>query len=356
MAELKVSLLNRSVVDVTCSTLFVKHIEGSMSGPELALNVATDGRLQAEYEKHEKDNYIEVSSEGQLPFSAIYALNFHKQDLPFTYASVDTYARRILQVATRERSTARQNRSTVATAIHGPGAGLDTSEAMETLLTAFASELQSLRRLGDLREIILIERDENIFDRLHERLKHLENKGVITYDGNAMLLRARSPQPDDTFEADTLRQRSLRHLFVAMPFAKEFDNLYYFGIKGPVEQRHRKCERVDHDKYVGDVVDRIKERIATAELVIADITGASANVFFEVGYADGMRKPIILLSQAQDVPFDLHTRSQIRYDPQDILSLSRALGETLDALLADSPSSEGLTRRSTRTRRKQHAG
>jgi hypothetical protein len=107
-------------------------------------------------------------------------------------------------------------------------------------------------------------------------------------------------------EAATLRRRSLKHLFVAMPYAKEFNNLYYFGIKEPIEQRDLKCERVDHDKFVGDVVDRIKERISTAELAVADITRASANVFFEVGFAAGMSKSVILLSQAQDIPFNLH--------------------------------------------------
>lgn len=349
MNELKISLLHRDVLEVTCSMLFVKHIEGTMSAPELAINEATDGRLHTVYGKHEKGDHIELPSKRGLRFPSIYVLNFHKDDLPFTYASVDTYARRIWKVATSDRRGELSNITTIATAVHGPGAGLDTSEAMETLLTAFASELQHAQRLGSLREIILVEKDKSIFQRLRERLEHLESKGIIASNGKAMLLR-----PCDLGPAG--RQGSLRHLFVAMPYAKEFNNTYYFGIKGPVEQRKRICERVDEDKYVGDVVDRIKERISMADLLIADLTGSSANVFYEVGYADGIGKSIILLSQAQDVPFDLHTRHQIRYDPQDILSLSRALGEHLDALLSAPPGREGLTGRSTRTHRKRHAG
>lgn len=349
MHELRISLLQRNVLEVTFSMLFVKHIEGTMSAPELAINQATDGRLHTVYGKHEKGDHIELPSKRGLPFPSIYVLNFHKNDLPFTYASVDTYARRICKVVTSDRSGEPSKITTIATAIHGPGAGLDTSESMETLLTAFASELQLGQRLGDLREIILVEKDKSIFKRLRERLEHLENKGIITSDGKAMFLRPCDLGPSGT-------QGSLRHLFVAMPYAKEFNNTYYFGIKGPVEQRGRRCERVDEDKYVGDVVDRIKNRISTADLLIADLTGSSANVFYEVGYADGIGKSIILLSQVQDVPFDLHTRNQIRYDPQDILSLSRALGEQLDALLSTPPGGEGLTGRSTRTLRKRRAG
>jgi hypothetical protein len=334
MNELRISLLHRNVLQVACSMLFVKHIEGTMSPPELAINEATDGGLQRVYGEREKGDHIELWSKSGLPFPSIYVLNFHKDDLPFTYTSVDTYARRIWKVATSDRSGGLPNITSIATVVHGPGAGLDTSEAMETLLTAFAGELQLGQRLGDLREIILVEKDESIFQRLRERLEHLENKGIVASDGKAMFLR-----PCDLKPAGT--KGSLRHLFVAMPYAKEFNNTYYFGIKGPVEQRDRQCERVDEDKYVGDVVDRIKERISTAELLIADLTGSSANVFYEVGYADGLGKSIILLSQAQDVPFDLHTRHQIRYDPQDILSLSRALGEHLDVLLSAPADSEG---------------
>ena len=327
-----------------------------MSAPELAVNEATGGKLHAAYEKHEKDDHIELPSTNGLPFTSIYVLNVHKNDLPFTYASVDTYARRIWEVATTNHAGSRPGITTLATAVHGPGAGLDTSESMETLLTSFASEFQLSEHVGDLREIILVEKDKSVFARLRERLKHLENKGIIASDGNDIFLRPRDRESAGTLEAARITQRSLRHLFVAMPYAREFNNTYYFGIKDPVEQRDRKCERVDQDRYVGDVVDRIKERIAEAELLIADVTGSSANVFYEVGYADGLGKPIILLSQAQDVPFDLHTRHQIRYDPQDILSLSRALGELLDTVLPSPPAKEDRPRRSPRTNPKRRSG
>ena len=119
MLELRISLIHQSVLEVTCSMLLVKHIEGSLSAPELALNDAIGGRLRTAYERREKDDDIEVSSESQLPFASIYALNFHRGDLPFTYASVDSYARLILGVATRSRRGGQRSISTMATAVHG---------------------------------------------------------------------------------------------------------------------------------------------------------------------------------------------------------------------------------------------
>jgi hypothetical protein len=184
-----------------------------------------------------------------------------------------------------------------------------------------------------LGEVILVEKEKEVFERLQERLKYLAMRGVVTFDGSTCFINPSTAQTTIAVEERRVQQLSLRHLFVAMPYAKKFNNVYYFGIKQPIELRGRKCERIDQDAFTGDIVDRIKTRIRGSELVIADITGNNPNVFFEVGYAEGLDKRVILLSQAQDTPFDLKTRHQIRYDPQDIFSLADALSEQLDASL-----------------------
>jgi hypothetical protein len=68
---------------------------------------------------------------------------------------------------------------------------------------------------------------------------------------------------------------------------------------------------------------------------MADITGNNPNVFYEAGYAAGIGKEIVLISQKQEIPFDLRTERQITYDPQDIYSLVNQLGELLSAILAN---------------------
>jgi hypothetical protein len=333
MQQLKITLRHSDLLKTECSAIFLKHIEGSMSAPELGVNAAVRGRLQALYSDHEKEDHSMLESDALLECPLVYVVNFHQQDLPFSYQSVDRYARTIIRVAATGRFTSGSEPVTVATAIHGPGAGLDASEAMETLILAFASELGTGQPLGPLDHVILVENHMDVFERLLERLKYLATNSIVRFEGGACFVNPASTQEGGRLEQGRVSRLSLKHLFIAMPYAKEFNNAYYFGIKHPVEQRGRKSERVDQDAFTGDIVERVKHRISTSELVIADITGNNPNVFFEVGYAEGVGRPVILISQEQETPFDLRTRRQIRYDPQDIFSLANALGGQLDVII-----------------------
>ncbi|MBF0539640.1 MAG: hypothetical protein HQL03_15465 [Nitrospirae bacterium] len=50
-------------------------------------------------------------------------------------------------------------------------------------------------------------------------------------------------------------------------------------------------------------------------MIIADMTGKNANVFYEVGYAHASGKEVILLTQkAEDIPVDLRNFNHIVYD------------------------------------------
>src|SRR5215216_521366 len=332
MGHVKISLLNGDLLTTSCSIAFLKHIKGSMSTPELAVDAKLDGKLTAVYKEEEDQRYSLLRTENRFPFPTLYILNFHQDDLPFTYSSLDSYARRLIRYVLNADDV-----TSVATVIHGPGAGLDASEAMETLLSGFYREFRLRGDFESLQEIIFVEKDEKVFDRLQDRISYiLENKDFIIREGQDIFLNPETEETDKDglldFEGERIR-KLLRHVFVAMPFAKEFDNVYYFGMKGPVEQRKLKCERVDQDNYTGDIVTRIKERIASAEFVIAEITGNKPNVFYEVGYADGLKKKIVLISQPQETPFDINTQHKILYDPQAIFPLANKLGELLDSIL-----------------------
>ena len=182
-------------------------------------------------------------------------------------------------------------------------------------------------------EITLAENRKDVFVRLQERLQYLASKDIVRFDDGEYFVNPEFAKGTGGIEAQRIGRLALKHLFIAMPFANEFDNAYYFGIKQPVELHGRKCERVDQDAFTGDIIERVKRRISGCELVIADITGSNPNVFYELGYADGAGKPVIVISQEQETPFDLKTRRQIRYSPHDILSLAKVIGEQLDELL-----------------------
>src|SRR5204863_117863 len=76
------------------------------------------------------------------------------------------------------------------------------------------------------------------------------------------------------------------------------------------------CKRADDMTLAHPVLQRILEGIATAELVIAVLTGKNPNVFYELGLAHSYTKDVLLLAQREtDVPFDLRGLCYKTYDP-----------------------------------------
>jgi hypothetical protein len=104
-------------------------------------------------------------------------------------------------------------------------------------------------------------------------------------------------------------------VFVLLPFDATFDDVYQLGIKTACEIVDTYCERVDEQQYEGRVLDRIYNQIAKADIIVADMTGKRANVFYETGYAHALRKKhVVLLTQdANDIPFDLKDYPHIVY-------------------------------------------
>jgi len=103
--------------------------------------------------------------------------------------------------------------------------------------------------------------------------------------------------------------------FVIMPFKDEMKGVYEGAIKPAVESLGLECIRVDEIDGSGNVVRRIIERIHEAKAVIADLTGKSANVFYELGIAHALGNNVIVLAQnvKEDVPFDVSNYKVIPY-------------------------------------------
>jgi hypothetical protein len=99
-----------------------------------------------------------------------------------------------------------------------------------------------------------------------------------------------------------------------MPFSQEFDDVYTFGIRGAAEDAGAYAERVDEQIFTDGILDRIFNQINKADVIVADMTGRNANVFYEVGYAHALGKLVLLLTQnSDDIPFDLKHRPHIVY-------------------------------------------
>ncbi len=104
--------------------------------------------------------------------------------------------------------------------------------------------------------------------------------------------------------------------FIVMQFGSEFDHLYKVVIKKVCEEFGYEVVRADEIFSNGLIIDDIISSIRASSVVIADITPNNPNVFYEVGYAHGISKPTILLSDKtrERLPFDVSGMRTIFYD------------------------------------------
>jgi len=122
-------------------------------------------------------------------------------------------------------------------------------------------------------------------------------------------------------------------VFVLMPLSKEFDHVYFSGIKPCVEGCGLTCERVDEQYFTDSILSTIFENIKKARFIVAEMTGKNPNVFYEVGYAHAINKPVILITDSlKDIPFDLKDKPHIEYNG-DIESLKTRLAMRLRGLI-----------------------
>jgi hypothetical protein len=107
-----------------------------------------------------------------------------------------------------------------------------------------------------------------------------------------------------------------RYCFVAMPFRPEL-NFFFLYLKRHLEERFSlHVERGDAKVLTRPLMDKIREQILRADLIIGDVTGANPNVFYELGLAHASGKPVIFLTQdpPEQAPVDIRPFEFIRYD------------------------------------------
>lgn len=116
-------------------------------------------------------------------------------------------------------------------------------------------------------------------------------------------------------EARFVLNRPIRNrVFVVMPFAKKFDDVYIIGIREVAERLGLVVERADDIEHNNQILEVIQQKIRDYELIVADISTQNPNVFYEVGYAHAAGTPTILISSDQSPPFDLQSFNQIFYE------------------------------------------
>jgi hypothetical protein len=138
-----------------------------------------------------------------------------------------------------------------------------------------------------------------------------------------------------TFFAETKITPQSGKCFVLMPFdptlTEVFDTIRD-AIQGP-ELRFT-CQRADDVRVGGYIMDSVLRGIAEAEIVIADLTGSNANVFYELGIAHTVKRPekvILLIQDMASMPFDLSAFRSIEYK-QTIAGATRLKADLVGAI------------------------
>jgi hypothetical protein len=103
--------------------------------------------------------------------------------------------------------------------------------------------------------------------------------------------------------------------FVALPFTARFDDVYLYGIRSAAEEAGISVERADDVLKSVEIIAYVRERIQSCDLLIADTSESNPNVFYELGYADGLGKPVVLIAEKETAtPFDVRGRRHLLYD------------------------------------------
>lgn len=124
--------------------------------------------------------------------------------------------------------------------------------------------------------------------------------------------------------------------FVMQPFAGSLGTYYEKVYKPAIEKAGLMPVRADADIFgTGKIMDQVWSGINAAKVLVAELTSRNPNVFYELGLAHALKKPVVLISSnEEDVPFDLHHIRVIYYDVTDPFWGAKLLEKVAENILS----------------------
>jgi len=166
---------------------------------------------------------------------------------------------------------------------------------------------------------------------------------IVEKDGKYRLLDISHSSSGPTLPSATLKnlEKKVRvdssdSCFVMMPFAPPLGE-YYTKIYKPAIEKAGLCPvRADTEIFgTGKIIDQIWSGIHAAKVLVAELTTRNPNVFYELGLAHALQKPVVLVSSNEgDVPFDLKHIRVIYYDVSDPFWGSKLLDKVAENILS----------------------
>ncbi len=108
-------------------------------------------------------------------------------------------------------------------------------------------------------------------------------------------------------------------IFIAMPFDEKYEDHFSAIIEvcNELKNTYNSIEYFRMDMHIGESVDiphEIEKNILECGLFICDLSEINANVYYELGVADALKKKIIIIApKGNNLPFDIRNRKAILF-------------------------------------------
>lgn len=318
MANVSLKVWHGDLLEVEADVLAVKHAQGFHSSDGLIADRLHEKGVSRRALEAPVNESRFSPSHGALTAKEVLFLG----TVPlshFGYHDVRQFAARTLDVLKQRGGAVR----TLALTVHGANCGLDEGEAVLALAGGLIDGVQRGQCPASLESIVIVEKREGRARRLqHTLTTRLAGLQGVTLGAGVFQLerptaevahKVIAPEPSlPTHGVVSVEKKP--HAFVAMPFNNEFEDVFHYGIQNPVHAAGLLCERVDAAVFEGLIIQRILQRIETATVVVAELTGANPNVYLEVGYAWASKVPTILLVRdVNELRFDVKAHRCLVY-------------------------------------------
>lgn len=324
VSAIKIELVQEDALNFPCDVIALKYAR-SLYGLDAAV-VASLESANRKIKLPALGKSVILATEGLLAANSIIFMGVPALR-EFGYAEIREFGKKVC----RQLKTLAPEMQHLALTVNGPGYGLDEVEAFESVLAGIVDAISNNDYPRRLRRVSFVERDSRRVQRLTPVLKNLFPKGDIeagVQGPQGMLESSAQRALSSVGQASASKPK----IFVAMSFAPEMDDVFHYGIQGAANAAGMLCERADLSVFTGDVIEWVRRSIKNATLVVADLSGANANVYLEIGYAWGCNVPTVLLCKKPEVvKFNVQGQRYIGYST--IKSLEEGLSRELKGLL-----------------------
>lgn len=154
----------------------------------------------------------------------------------------------------------------------------------------------------------------------------LEDAGVVTRHGNAYALTGPARKILETFTVAKGRDAGVDirvdypEAFVVMPFSESWSTAVFDEMLSPgIRDAGLEVSRGDSVVRVGELSTNVWRSITQAGVIVAEVSAPNPNVYYEIGLADALGKPVFLFKQRRvTLPADFGGVHYYEYDPRDL--------------------------------------